>query len=172
MLAVATGDYCNGWLHDKLVVISKVTFSNNGVSSSDTDQQFGGTIFSETFSNISFQENSTTEFSNNIANFGAAIFSFYYSNIIFQDKSRVMFNNNIARTCGTLTSALFSTITFNDNTEVTYDENIVSCSSSKYFESSAGAICTFKSIDIIFSGDSIITFTNNRADKGLELVEL
>ena len=147
---------------------SKVTFTNNIIPFGDHDihQQLGGIIFSASHSYVSFENNSTIEFNNNIANFGAAIFSSYYSNITFKDRSRVLFNNNIGRTCGILTSALFSTITFNDNTNVTYCENTVSCRSSRYDESFAGAICTFKSVNVTFLGHSFITFTNNRADKG------
>ena len=154
--------------HVKFMENSKVTFINNDISlsESDADYQFGGTIFSENFGYVSFEENSTTMFYNNVANFGAAIFSFYYSNIIFKDKSKVTFNENIAQTCGTLASALFSSVTFNDNTKVAYNNNTVSCTSSRYYEPFAGAICTFKGTDIIFSGHSFIMFRNNRADRG------
>ena len=154
--------------HVKFMENSKVTFINNHISlsESDADYQFGGTIFSENFGYVSFEENSTTMFYNNIANFGAAIFSFYYSNTIFKDKSKVTFNDNIARTCGTLASALFSTVTFNDNTKVAYNNNTVSCATIRYYEPFAGAICTFKGTDIIFSGHSFIMFINNTVDRG------
>ena len=147
---------------------SEVTFSNNDVSlsKSDADYQFGGTIFSETYGYVSFEENSTTMFYNNIANFGAAIFSIYNSNVIFKDKSRVIFNGNIAQTCGTLASASYSSVTFNDHTKVANDNNTVSCASSRYYEPFAGAICTFKRVDTIFSGHSFITFINNTAERG------
>ena len=154
--------------HVKFMQNSTVTFINNHISlsESDPDYQFGGTIFSENFGYVSFEENSTAMFYNNVANFGAAIFSFYYSNIIFKDKSKVTFNDNIARTCGTLASALFSNLTFNDNTEVAYNNNTVSCTSSRHYEPFAGAICTFKGTDIVFSGHSFIMFINNTADSG------
>ena len=146
---------------------SIITFSNNDISliESDTDYQFGGTIFSETYSCLSFEEKSTTTFYNNMANFGAAIFSYYNSIIIFKDKSRIIFNSNVARTCGTLASVLFSSVTFDDDTEVVYNNNTVSCASSRYYEPFAGAICTFKEANIIFSGYSFITFINNTADR-------
>ena len=154
--------------HVKFMENSKVTFINNDISlsESDADYQFGGTIFSGNFAYVSFEENSTTMFYNNVANFGAAIFSFYFSTIIFKDKSKVTFNYNIARTCGILSSALFSTVTFNDNTEVAYNNNAVSCASSRYYETFAGAICAFKVTNIIFSGHSFIMFINNTADRG------
>ena len=160
--------YSSNNSHVTLTGNSEVTFSNNDVSLSESnaDHQFGGAVFSEKNAHVSFEENSTTMFYNNIANFGAAIFSFDNSNIIFKDKSKVIFNSNIARICGTLTATLFSTVTFNDYTEVKYNNNTVSCASSRYFEPFAGAICTFKGTDIIFSGRSFITFINNTAERG------
>ena len=147
---------------------SKVTFTSNDAAlrESDADQQFGGTIFSEKNGHVSFEQNSTTVFYNNIAGFGAAIFTFYNSTIIFNNNSRVNFNDNIARTCGTLASTLFSSIIFNDNTKVAYNNNTVLCESSVTFESFAGAICTFKGTNIIFSGYSFIAFINNAAEIG------
>ena len=147
---------------------SEVTFSSNDISlsGSNADHQFGGTIFSERNVHVSFEENSMTMFSNNIANFGSAIFSLYNSNITFKHNSLVKFINNIARCCGSLTSALYSTITFNDNTKVTFSVNTVSDTSNPYDESLAGAICSFKSTDVIFSGHSFIKFVNNTAHRG------
>ena len=144
---------------------SKVTFNNNNVSLSDTNHQFGGTIYSETYSDVIFKENSTIVFNGNIANLGSAILSFNNSNIIFKDSSQIMFNGNIAQYCGTLTSALFSSIIFKGNTEVAYINNTMSCAN-RYYESSAGAICTFTNTDIKFSGHSLVTFISNEADKG------
>ena len=90
----------------------------------------------------------------------------YNSNVIFKHNSSVKFNDNSPRSCGTLTSLLFSTITFNDNTNVTFSVNTVLCTSNPYDESLASAICSFKNADIIFSGHSVITFFNNKADRG------
>ena len=149
---------------------SKVMFNNNNIiipfTNHDINQQLGGIIFSASHSYVSFEENSTTEFNNNIANFGAAILSSYYSNITFKDRSRVVFNSNIAQTCGTLTAALFSTISFSNNTNVTYYENTASNIFRRYDESYAGALCTFKSTDVVFSGNCTVTFNNNIADRG------
>ena len=145
---------------------SKVKYINNVIPSSGIKQQLGGTIFSDTYSNLSFEDNSIAVFSNNIADFGAAIYSLYNSNIIFKHNSQIKFISNIARSCGILTSALFSTITFNDNTNVTFSVNTVTYTSNPYDESLASVICTFKSTDIIFSGHSFIAFFNNTADRG------
>ena len=145
---------------------SQVKFINNYVLLMDTEQQFGGTIFSEAYSSLNFENNSITVFSNNSAPFGAAIFSYNNSNINFNNKSRVKFKSNIAKDCGILTAALFSTITFNDNTEVIYNGKTVLCATNSYGNSYAGAICTFKRTDIIVSGHSFITFINNTSDIG------
>ena len=145
---------------------SKVKFINNFIPLSGIKQQLGGIIFSDTYSYLSFEDNSITVFSNNIADFGAAIYSLYNSNVIFKHNSSVKFNDNSPRSCGTLTSSLFSTITFNDNTNVTFSVNAVLCTSNPYDESLASAICSFKNADIIFSGHSVITFFNNKADRG------
>ena len=145
---------------------SKVKFTNNVIPLSVIKQQFGGIIYSDSYSYLSFEDNSTALFNNNIADFGAAIYSLYNSNIIFKHNSQIKFINNIARSCGTLTSALSSTITFIDNTNVTFSVNTVTYTSNPYDESLAGAICSFKSTDIIFSGHSFITFFNNTAHRG------
>ena len=159
--------YSSDFSHVTFTGNSEVTFNRNDVSlsESDADHHFGGTIFSEKNGLVSCEENSTIMFNNNIADFGAAIFSLYKSDIIFKDKSKVIFNENIPRTCGTLASALYSTVTFNDYTEVAYNNNVVSCVSSRYLETFAGAICTFKGTNIIFSGYSFVTFINNTAER-------
>ena len=145
---------------------STVIFNSNSISSNDAHLQHGGTILSEDNSNVAIEENSVTVFSGNSADFGSAIFSIRNSNVIFKDNSKVMFSNNIAHYCGVLTSALFSNITFTDNTEVTYDSNTVSYILSSNHGSSAGTICTFQRSEIIFTEHSLVTFINNKADRG------
>ena len=147
---------------------SKITFSNNIVSSNDIDLQHGGIIYSESNGYISFKGNSFTVFTNNIADYGAAIFSFFNSNITFKDSSRVTFNNNIVQYCGVLTSVLFSSIVYKDNTEVTYDNNVVSRTIVIDYEIStaASAMCTFQRSNVIFSGQSLVTHTNNTGGGG------
>ena len=145
---------------------AKVAFMNNVVSSNDIDSQYGGTIYSVNNGYVGFEENSSVAFNNNIANIGTTIVSLSNSSISFTDQSKVMFNNNIAQSCGVLTSALGSSIIFNDNTEVTFNNNTVY----NYFESAAaGAMCTSQT-DIMFSGYSVVKFTNNTADRGGAMV--
>ena len=144
---------------------SNVSFTNNVIPFSDTQKQFGGIIFSETYGSVSFEGNSTTTFSSNIATFGAAIFSLCNSSIIFKGNSRTIFNGNLAQNCGALTSASFSSITFNDNVEVNYTAN-TALRANIFYESTAGAICTFERSDIAFLGNSFVRFIGNRADRG------
>ena len=138
------------------------------MSSNDIDLQYGGIIYSENYGYISFEGNSLTVFTNNIADYGAAILSFSNSSITFKDSSRVTFNNNIVQCCGVLTSVLFSSIVYKDNTEVTYDNNVVSYTLET--STTASAMCTFQRTDVIFSGQSLVTHTNNTAGAGGAIV--
>ena len=147
---------------------SKVTFSSNVVYSNDIDIQHNGTIYSEDNSHVSFEDNSVTVFSNNIADFGAAIFSFSRCIIIFKGSSRVIINSNTAQYCGILTSISFSNIIFKDSTEITYDSNTISHTIIINYKTSVAnsAMCTFRRTDVIFSGQSLVRFTNNTAGGG------
>ena len=145
---------------------SNVTFSNNVVSTKESSREFGGIIFSSNYSHASFDGNSTIVFSNNSANIGAAIFAFYKSSITFKDRSKVMINRNVVQYCGILTADLFSTILFNDNTEVTFTHSSLSCAPTSNYESSAGAMCTSQSTNVMFAGHSLVAFINNTVEKG------
>ena len=146
---------------------SAVIFSSNVVSPNNIFSQHGGTIFSKDNGYIAFEENSSVVFNNNIADFGAAIFSFWDSSTTFTGRSKVIFNNNIAQYCGALMSSLFSSITFNDNAEVAFNSNTVSYTLTDSFDSAAAAsMCTFQRTDIMFSGYSLVKFTNNTAGGG------
>ena len=142
-----------------------VTFKSNYVPFNDPHLEHGGTVLSVSNSNIYFEDDTVIVFSNNSADFGSAIFSTHSSNVVFKDSSRVMFDNNKAHYCGVLMSAISSNITFTDTTKVTYVSNTVSyiLSSNNIF--SGGTICTFQS-EIIFTEHSLVTFINNKADRG------
>ena len=135
------------------------TFTNNVVHSNDINQQLGGTIYSTRNSNVSFEENSITQFLNNTADYGAAILSDFHSVIIHKDNSRVMFTNNTAHYCGAVTSKILSSIMYNDNTQVTYDNNLLTLTFNDKF--SASAICTLQKVCIVFSGNTFLKFINN-----------
>ena len=144
-----------------------VMLSNNNVMSSNSVyKRQGGTIFSEYSSYISFEENSNTMFNENQADFGAAIYSIDNSSIIFKDRSTVSFNNHTVHYCGVLTSVSFSNVTFANHTNVTFNANAVSHSKHHSYESSGGAICISQNCNITFSDNSLVSFINNRADRG------
>ena len=152
---------------------STATFSNNIISFHDAYLQHGGTILSENNGILIFEENSVIVFNNNSADFGAAIFSIHNSNVLFKESSRIIFNSNIVHYCGVLTSAIFSNIAFTDNTKVTYESNTVSCDSyisSSNDKYSASTICTFQRSKSVFSKHSLVTFINNRADRGAAII--
>ena len=155
--AIYSTDNCHVTFTDN----SKITFSNNVVSPNDIGLQYGGIIFSQSISDISFEGTSFTVFDNNTADFGAAILSLHNARIRSKDQSKVLFNNNKVRSCGVLTSALFSSIHFNDNSTVTYNYNIGLYTIINNSEFSASAMCTFQRSDVIFSGYSFTTFLNN-----------
>ena len=126
----------------------------------------GGTIFSEYSSLISFEENSNTIFNDNQADFGAAIYSIDNSSVVFKDRSTVSFNNHTVHYCGVLTSVSFSNVTFAGYTNVTFNTNTASHTLHSIYESSAGAICTFRHCNVTFLDNSSVIFINNRADRG------
>ena len=137
------------------------TFTNNIVHFNDINLQLGGSIYSAKNSDVSFEENSITQFLNNTADYGAAILSHYRSVIIHEDNSRVMFINNTAHYCGVVTSRNSTWIIYDDNTQVTYDTNTVVFTLTTNKEFSASAICTFQKVQIEFLGYSFIKFINN-----------
>ena len=136
------------------------SFNNNAVSS-NAHLQHGGTILSENNGHISFEENSIAVFTSNSAGFGAAILSISNSSVIFKDNSSVIFIDNIAYYCGVLTSLLLSNITFADNTQAIFSTNIIFSN----YKSSSDTIYSKISV-IIFLERSLVTFINNKADRG------
>ena len=144
-----------------------VMFSNNNVASSKgVHIRQGGTIFSKHSSYISFEGNSTTMFNDNQADFGVAIYSIDNSGIVFKARSTISFYNHIVHYCGVLTSVSFSHVTFAFQTNATFNTNAVLHMIHSSYESSAGAICAFQNCNITFSDNSLVTFINNRADRG------
>ena len=105
-------------------------------------------------------------FNDNQADFGAAIYSIDNSGIVFKDRSTISFHNHTVHYCGVLTSASFSHVTFAFQTVATFNTNAVLHTIHSSYESSAGAICTFQNCNITFSDNSLVTFINNRADRG------
>ena len=144
---------------------SSVNFTNNIIPNNNQHSQSGGAIFIENYSLITFMGRSITIFSNNTADFGTGIFAIYNSTVKFRNQSRVSFDSNIAVHCGVLTT-LYSSVSFNDNADAIYNANKLSCLSNICVKPSAGAICSLQGTDVILSGYSSVTFTNNTADHG------
>ena len=65
-------------------------------------------------------------------------------------------------------------VTYKSNANVSYDANTISCTSTMYtnheLSGAASAMCTFQRSDVIFSGHSLVTYTNNTAGGGGAIV--
>ena len=133
---------------------SSPVFNNNSAED-------GGAIYSGSY--IHFEGNSSTVFSNNDAAYdGGAIFSVSY--ILFEGNSSTVLSNNIAGDDGgaiAIYSTLRTNVSFEGFSTVVFRNNIA-----KY----GGAVRVFASghsqADIIFSDNSAVTFTNNKATFG------
>ena len=131
---------------------SKVTFTNNSAVS-----EYGGAIYSQTMSFISFTDGVTVAFINNFAFIGAGgIFSSALSNISFDSNSKVHFNNNSAEQYGGA-MMLFgnASVSFGGSSIITFNNN-----TAQY----GGAITWYKTT-ASFGGKSTVTFDHNIAGK-------
>ena len=155
-------------------------FNNNSA------YHLGGSIYSINNSHISFQRNSSTVFSSNIAFDGGALYS-YYSDISFQENSVTVFKDNHANDEGGAIYSRYGYVSFEQNSSTTFSNNnadnnggaiFIADKSSVSFNGYSttvfrnnnatygGAILARLDSPIIFSDDSTITFTNNRASFG------
>ena len=151
---------------------------------------YGGAINLEE-SSIHFDQNSTVEFSNNIATGdGGAIFS-HESYIYFVKNSAIIFNNNIAELAGGAISLAESSIycernsftQFNNNTAIKCGAIVLWLSNISFMQKSTtefrnnnaifgdhsmlhngGAICAVKDSHITFGDNSSTIFYSNNAD--------
>ena len=140
---------------------AKVTFNKNNASSSNNDTtdtsiriSFGGIIYSHINCYISFEGNSHTIFSNNIANNGGAIFFDDNSNISFKENSCATFSNNTAHGDGGAIYSYNSSISFKGNSHIEFSSN----NAHLY----GGAIASELSYST-FEESSTIVFSNNVA---------
>ena len=118
---------------------------------SNTADHYGGSIYSDRNSHLSFQRNSSTVFSSNVADNGGAIASF--GNISFQDSSITVFKDNSANVGG---GAIYSygCISFEQNSSTSFRNNLASHGAAIY-----SYFC-----NIYFRINSSTTFSNNIAD--------
>ena len=159
---------------------SNVMFSINNA-------QYGGAIYSDRFSGIRFDGNSTVIFNSNVARkYGGAVTSYDHSNIIFNGKSTVKFSNNKAVLFGgAVVSRILSEVLFQGSTNVIFEDNnaftggAMSCLSSSeimYREAtnvlfmnnsaiSGGAAHYSRNSSVSFTGNVTVAFMNNYATK-------
>ena len=140
---------------------SNATFSSNYVYTNDVwwYYAYGGIIYSINFSNISFEGNSTTVFSDNIATDGGAIHSSDHGYISFQGNSKTTFsNNNVVSEGGAIYHKDYGRISFKGNATTMFSNN-----AADYY---SGAISLFRHVNMSFGGNSVTTFTDNIADYG------
>ena len=162
---------------------SKVKF--NGNAGKYGNPKFPGTIYTEKQVYISFESNTTTYFSDNIAYVGGAIFAINNCHISLKGKSNVVFSNNTADYGGAVYLRRFSSIYFEGNSTTVFDKNTASNyggairaydNSNLYFEGNSttvfinnpvssygGAIGTYNNSNVSFEGNSIAQFSNNSA---------
>ena len=128
---------------------SSPVFSNNIAAD-------GGAISFNNNSHIIFVGNSSPVFSNNTAKYGGgAIFFTANSNIIFKGNASSVFSDNTAYCGGAIVSLLASDISFQGFSAVVFSNNIA--------ENGGAAAFAYDNCDIIFSENSTVTFTNNKA---------
>ena len=160
---------------------SDVTFTQNFA------KDRGGTVFLRDHSNVIFDQNSVTAFNDNIAAYGGAIYSEVSSNITFKANCKVTFSNNSAKqqqwssSGGAMYSTDNSYITFEGNSSTVFSNNTARndggaiCShSSIIFERNFSTVFSNNIADsyggavasnsyIIFEGNSSTVFSNNTA---------
>ena len=131
----------------------KVTFSSNSVKG------YGAAIYSNSYSCVSFKENSTTEFTNNAAQYGGAICS-RYSSLSFEQSSTTKFTNNAATRLyhnGGAINLKHCNISFEGNSTTKFTNNIAAWSG-------GGIYCEY--CNIYFKENSFTEFTGNTAKHG------
>ena len=127
-----------------------VKFSNNKVNINN-----GGAAYSDGYSAITFDGNSTVMFHNNTSDVnGGALFVNGNTDVTFKGKSNVMFYNNIADTNGgALCIKLNSTVGYTEYSIVMFNHNVADLGGSIFCESSL----------VDFGGNSFVMFTKNVA---------
>ncbi|XP_065896048.1 probable outer membrane protein pmp20 [Dysidea avara] len=119
----------------------------------------GGAMYNYMNSNISLNNNTIVKFSSNRAKFrGGAVHSRYHSYVVFQGNSFVSFIINTARYGGAVHTNFHSRISFNDLSTTTFTENTA--------KEHAGALYGYDRSSILFMGNSMITFKENKAFTG------
>ena len=125
---------------------------------------YGGAMYIMNHCDVTFEENCTVKFNNNIAKYGgAAHIKEYNTAVTFKGNSSVLFNNNEAKSDGgaiCIGDRSEIIVTFKENSKVSFSNN----KASEY-----GGVLYISHIansPFTFSGNSKITFNNNSANNG------
>ena len=134
---------------------AKVTFDSNVVSDNYaiTHQYCGGTIYLNDYSNISFEENSATVFTNNTADYGGAIY-FDNSFVTFRDSSSTKFDNNTAGVNGgaiSCNNSSYCSLSFEENSTMIFSNNIAYSGGAMFLQSNSGKLTFDNFSTTIFS---------------------
>ena len=170
--------FTNNLVHDAGAAIflnnhSSVLFDQNSAVLFTGNKANTGTIYSEAYSNVTFNATCNVIFSNNSAHDGAAIYSSDSSQVAFTRNSKITFSDNNAGVVqfednsstvefysstdfngGAISAHCNSIITFKDNTMVTFNNNTA--------YDSGGALF-FNEATVIIKGNSTVIFSNNKA---------
>ena len=139
---------------------TKKILVDDGIITYRADDFCGGIIFSRQYSNVNFEGNSTTVFSDNIADYGGGIFVVDSSNIFFQGSSNIVFsNNNAADYGGGIYIGLFSNVFFQGNSNTVLSNNTAEYGGGIFIDSESYSIVSFQE-------NSNTVFSNNTADYG------
>ena len=143
-----------------MMAVLAISFEDNSttVFSNNNADYHGGAIGSYSNSNIYFEDISTTEFTSNKAPYGGAIGSNNSSTISFEDNSTTEFSNNNARWSGAIDIYYYNTISFEDNFTTVFSNNNA--------DYEGGAIGSYSNSNIYFEDISTTVFTSNKAPHG------
>ena len=138
---------------------SRISFEGNSttVFSNNIAAIHGGAIYSYFNTYISFKGNSTTVFSNNIAGYGGAIYSFFNSSISFKGNSTTVFNGNNAGQGGAIRCIGGGQISFKEISTALFSNNTADYGGAIYF--------TLEST-LSFEGNSTTLFSDNTGEYG------
>ena len=145
--------------------ISYVTFTGNSVTFSGNivlPNEFlesGGILCSGYNSYIIVKENSTLLFNkNNVKGFGGAIISYINSFVSFEGASNIVFSdNNAGDEGGAIFVGINGFVSFKDHSATVFRDNTAGI---------GAALSSFNYSSISFEGNSVVTFSNNRAIQG------
>ena len=136
-------------------VYSNVTFNATcNVIFTNNSAHDGAAIHSSHSSRVSFTRNSNITFSDNNADSGGMVHFEYNSFASFEENSTVEFYGNTGFNGGAISAHYNSIITFKDNTTVMFNNNTAYVSGGALF---------FYGATVIIKGNSTVMFSNNKA---------